>query len=444
MSTPARRRPLAPGLTRILATLATAALAALTNASSATGQTDSTVTREIIVKRERGLSLTEQAELRDRVDAELVQQLQPGGMELVRVRRGGVGVALGELRRDPSVVYAELNRAVALQGAEPLFGRLWGFRNIGQAIGGVKGRTDADADVDAAWKASRGSGEVVAMVDSGINLEHEDLRDVVRRNPGESGAGREANRRDDDRNGYVDDWRGWDFTGDGDGDNRPADYNGHGTHTAGTVAAEDNGRGGVGVGSRTRIVPLRVTDALGRGKLSDLVRAFDYAGRLGTRIVNASVGAGGTSRALRDVMASHSQTLYVTAAGNSGRDVDATPQTPCAEASPNVICVGASTNREQAAGFSNYGDRSVDLFAPGLGVLSSYRGGGYAYLSGTSMAAPHVAGALALMRARAARRDAPSLKAALLRRADRRAAYSGRSVSGGRLNAARAVAATGR
>lgn len=190
MSTPARRRPLAPGLTRILATLATAALAALTNASSATGQTDSTVTREIIVKRERGLSLTEQAELRDRVDAELVQQLQPGGMELVRVRRGGVGVALGELRRDPSVVYAELNRAVALQGAEPLFGRLWGFRNIGQAIGGVKGRTDADADVDAAWKASRGSGEVVAMVDSGINLEHEDLRDVVRRNPGESGAGR--------------------------------------------------------------------------------------------------------------------------------------------------------------------------------------------------------------------------------------------------------------
>lgn len=443
MITPARRRPTAPGLIRMMATVTAATVAALASASPVTAQTDSPLEREIIVKRANGLSVVAQAELRGRSGAELVEHLQPGGMELVRVRVGEVGEALGELRRHPGVIYAEVNRPVAIQGAEPLFGRLWGFRNTGQAIRGVGGRRDADTDVDAAWRASRGSGQAVAMVDSGVNLEHEDLRDVVRRNPGESGRGREVNRRDDDRNGYVDDWRGWDFTGHGDGDNRPADYNGHGTHTAGTVAAEYNGRGVVGVGYQARIVPLRVTDALGRGKLSDLARAFDYAGRLGIGIVNASVAGDGTSRALRDVMASHPDTLYVTSAGNSGRDVDVKPQTPCAETSPNVVCVSASTNREQAAGFSNYGDRSVDLFAPGLEVLSSYRAGGYGYLSGTSMAAPHVAGTLALMRERAARRDARSLKAALLGRTDRRAAYSGRSLSGGRLNAARAVAAMG-
>ncbi|MBA3421925.1 MAG: S8 family serine peptidase [Thermoleophilaceae bacterium] len=443
MITPARRRPVAPALTRILATLTTATAAALAGPSPATAETDSPLEREIIVQRQIGLSTLEQAEFRERAQTELVEQLEPG-VELVRVRVGGVDNALSELRRDPRVVYAELNRPVGLQAAEPLFRRLWGFRNTGQAIRGTEGRRDADADVDAAWKLSRGSGQVVAMVDSGINLEHEDLRDVVRRNPGESGSGREHNRRDDDRNGYVDDWRGWDFTGHGDGDNRPADYNGHGTHTAGTVAAAVNGRGVVGVGRKARIVPIRITGAHGRGKLSDMVRAFDYASRLGIPIVNVSVSGNGTSRPLREAMARHPKTLYVASAGNSGRDVDAKPQTPCAETSPNVICVGASTNREQIARFSNYGDRSVDLFAPGLHVLSTYRGGGYDYLSGTSMAAPHVAGALALMRERAARWSAPSLKTALLRRTDRRAVYSRRSVSGGRLNAARAVAATDR
>ena len=172
-----------------------------------------------------------------------------------------------------------------------------------------------------------------------------------------------------------------------------------------------------------------------------MVRAFDYASRLGIPVVSVSVSGNGTSRAVRETMARHPNTLYVTSAGNSGRDLDAFPQTPCAETSPNVVCVGASTNGEHVAGFSNYGDRSVDLFAPGLHVMSSYRGGGYDYLSGTSMAAPHVAGTLALMRERTPRRDGPSLKALLMRQTDRRPAYSRRSVTGGRLNAARAVAA---
>jgi subtilisin family serine protease len=281
----------------------------------------------------------------------------------------------------------------------------------------------------------------VGVVDTGIELAHNDLAGQIATNPGESGGGREGNGVDDDHDGFVDDYRGWDWV---DNDNTPADAYGHGTHVAGTIAAlTDNGIGIAGVAPQAKVMPLRALDATGSGSDSDVAAAFAYAGRLGLPVVNASLG-GGFSQAIEDAIAAHPSTLYVVAAGNDGADDDApaTAEYPCAYPLPNIVCVGASDNADQPASFSNYGATSVDLFAPGVNVLSTYDASpsSYVLMSGTSMATPHVAGAAALVLAADPGISVAQVKHALLSSVDPRPALAGLSVSGGRLNAAAAVA----
>jgi subtilisin family serine protease len=159
---------------------------------------------------------------------------------------------------------------------------------------------------------------------------------------------------------------------------------------------------------------------------------------MGIPVVNASLGSSGMSNAQRSAIQAHPNTLYVVAAGNDGHDDDVTPTYPCALPLANVVCVGATDNRDVRASFSNVGAASVDLFAPGVGVLSSYKTG-YGYMSGTSMATPHVAGTLALMRQSAPTLNSAQLKQGLLDAAERKPNLAGLSVTGARLNAEAAI-----
>ena len=282
----------------------------------------------------------------------------------------------------------------------------------------------------------------VAVVDTGINAGHDDLASQIAGDAGEQGDGREHNGIDDDHDGYVDDYAGWDFVSS---DNTPQDGNGHGSHVAGTIAAAGNNSAGlIGVAPGARVLPLRVMDDSGSGWMSNIAAGFEYAADRGVPIVNASLG-GSRSSVLEDIIAAHPRTLFVVAAGNDNvndDDPDAA-EYPCAFPEANVVCVGASNQSDARASFSNYGATSVDLFAPGVSILSTWKDTTDAYrlLSGTSMATPHVAGAAALALSANPGANSAQLKWALLSSADAKPALDGKAVTGGRLNADAAVAA---
>lgn len=247
-----------------------------------------------------------------------------------------------------------------------------------------------------AWRDWQGSPSmVVAIIDSGCDLEHPDLRSKLWTNTGEvCGDG-----IDNDQNGYVDDCYGWDWV---DNDNKPypAD-SGHGTAAAGIIAAHtNNGIGVAGLCWDCRIMCLRFIDGV-EGRVSNQVSAIDYAAKMGAKISNNSYGGYGFSKleyeVIRRVRAyGH---LFVASAGNNNYDTDL-PQydhTPSIYNLDNILAVGASTTAGGKASFSNHGKTSVDIYAPGSRIVTTENGGGYASVSGTSFAAPMGAGAAALI-----------------------------------------------
>jgi hypothetical protein len=187
-----------------------------------------------------------------------------------------------------------------------------------------------------------------------------------------------------------------------------------------------------------RLVALRALGPTGTGNASKVAQAFDYAGDAGVKIVNASLASPTNSSLQRDAIAEHPQTLYVIAAGNDGVDTNLTPSYPCNIPLDNVICVAATDFHDALASFSNYGPINVDLAAPGVSIVSDY-GSGYAYLEGTSMAAPHVAATIALMRQAAPSLTAAQLRTALLSSVDVKQWLATKTATSGRLNARAAV-----
>ena len=363
-------------------------------------------------------------------------------------RPSAVARTIADLEDDPEVLYAEADRRRTSTAAMPdddLFGRQWGLENRGGWLAGERGIADADIDARATWRTTTGSARVkVAVIDSGISASHPELAPNLWTNAGEAGPGRRSNGRDDDGNGLRDDVHGWDFVAD---DPRPADDHGHGTHVAGTLAARGgNGRGVAGVAWRAAIMPLRVLDDDALGKVSDGIRAYRYAAAKGARVVNLSLGGDPFSRAERDAIAAAPRTLFVIAAGNDGSDNDDPRKAryPCSYPLANVVCVAASTSRDRLASFSNQGRSSVDLAAPGARIMSTLPGRDYGSWSGTSMATPHVAGAAALILATHPQLSVAQVKAALLGGSERRPAFAGRTVTGGRLNVGRLLDAAAR
>ena len=243
-----------------------------------------------------------------------------------------------------------------------------------------------------AWASGyTGNGVTVAIVDTGVDLDHPDLRTNLFVNPGEI----PGNGIDDDGNGFVDDVSGYDFA---DNDANANDESGHGTHVAGTIAAANNGFGATGIAPNATILPVRVLGANGSGSTLDVAAGIRYAANMGADIINLSLG-GGYSRAIDSAIqyAKSVGALIVAAAGNESSSVPGYPARFSAN-SENVISVGAFNSSDRLARFSNDvgTSRSVQVDAPGVGIFSTSAGGGYATLSGTSMAAPHVAGLAAL------------------------------------------------
>jgi len=267
--------------------------------------------------------------------------------------------------------------------------------------------------VAGAWSVTQGSPEiVVADIDSGMDMEHPDLKGNLWINPGESDG---SPGRDLDGNGYANDVHGYDFYAK---KGSPQDENGHGSHTAGTIAALKNGIGVIGVAPKVRIMPLRFLGPQGQGSTADAIEAIRYATRMGARVISASWGGGGFSSLLAQAVADAQKAgvIFVAAAGNEGKDISYQPAYPANL--DGVIAIAASTGSDQLAYFSNYGPSVVMIAAPGVNILSTYLGKGYKSLSGTSMATPQVSGAIALALSKNKSLTADQIKAALCNTAD--------------------------
>jgi subtilisin family serine protease len=319
--------------------------------------------------------------------------------------------AVQRLTGRPGIAYAEPDYVLSVAATnpnDPNFAQLWGLNNTGQ----TGGTPNADIDAPEAWDITKGSSSiVVGVIDTGVDYNHKDLATNIWTNPGESGVDRKGHNKatngvDDDGNGYVDDVHGWDFINH---DNNPMDDNGHGTHVSGTIGAVgNNGVGVVGVNWNVQIMALKFLSAAGSGSTSDAVLAVNYAtmmhnlyvtsgGTKGANIVltSNSWGGGGYSQALYDAINASGQAnmLFVAAAGNNGANGAILP---AGYDLPNIISVAATDQYDAKASFSNWGLDSVDLGAPGVGILSTTPNNQYATMDGTSMATPHVSGAAAL------------------------------------------------
>ncbi len=328
----------------------------------------------------------------------------------------------------PGVAFAEPDYALGVTAVpnDPSFGSQYAMNNTGQ--GG--GRVDADIDAAEAWNVARGTGnKIVAVIDSGVDYTHPDLAANMWRNPLETA----GNGVDDDGNGFVDDVFGADFANN---DGNPMDDNNHGTHVAGTIGAVgNNGIGVAGVAWTTRIMALKFLGADGSGSTSSAVRAINYAVANGADILNNSWGGGGFSSTLQTAIqnASNAGVIFVAAAGNNATNTDTTANYPSNYNVPNVISVASTDRNDNLSSFSNFGAATVDLGAPGSSILSTVPGG-YATFSGTSMATPHVSGALAVLWDANPTLTAQQVIAKLYSSLDPLASLAGKTVTGGRLN----------
>ncbi|MDP3850440.1 MAG: S8 family serine peptidase [Luteolibacter sp.] len=310
-------------------------------------------------------------------------------------------------------------------------GRMWGLHNPGTLGGHL---LDADIDAPEGWDSQRNaSNVVVAVIDSGIRYDHEDLALNMWQNPGEiAGDG-----VDNDGNGVIDDIHGYDAVTDS---GNPSDEVGHGTHIAGIIGARGaNGTGITGVAWQVQLMAAKFLGPQG-GVTSDAIKAINYARLKGAHIINASWDSGGYSQALRNAIAdcAVANVAFVTAAGNDGTDNDSSPKYPAGYDCSNLISVAATDANDLLTGTSCYGSDSVDIAAPGWQIWSCGSGGtaDYQYRQGTSMAAAHVSGALTLARARYPSDSVEQLLARALDSADPLPALAGKVRSGGRLNLA--------
>ena len=394
------------------------------------------VARQVILKLRAptGALLQQFRQLMDVDDLRALDNVR--GLYLLHSRSGNVAALLSILRAHPAIEYVEPDYIVKSSATpnDASFAQQWSMLNSGMP--------GADIGATSAWNVSTGStANVVGVVDTGIDYTHPDLSANVWSAPTSftvtlswgqitCPAG---------SHGYNAIARSCD----------PKDDNQHGTHVSGTIgAAGNNALGVAGVNWTTRIMGLKFLNASGSGNTSDAIDAIEFAlqaksafgGGANVRVLSNSWGGAGASQALLDEInkANTSDVLFVAAAGNSAQNNDVTPFYPAGFNAANLVAVAATTNTDTLASFSNYGSGSVHLGAPGVNIISTLPGAAYGYMSGTSMATPHVSGAAMLLLAKCTL-STGALKATLLANVDPLASLAGVTVSGGRLNVNKAI-----
>jgi subtilisin family serine protease len=345
---------------------------------------------------------------------------------------------INEMNGDSEVLYAEPNYIVK-KAAEASGYSAEAYYTLNQVLSFNGVMTTAQIDNSQAWSAMKAGAPptVVAVIDTGIDFTHPAFQNTLWTNKGEI----PGNGIDDDANGYVDDYNGWNFAY---GNNNPSDDEGHGTHVSGIV---------LGVGQNifastvplqnTEIMPLKFLDSTGSGSNANAIAAIYYAANMGAKVMNNSWGGGSYSQALVDAIgyAYSRDSVFVAAAGNSSTNNDTTPSYPASYNATNEISVAASDSSDVLASFSNFGGATVPLTAPGVAILSTYPVGQYAQMSGTSMASPMVAGTVALMRNQRPQMNSYQIKQLVISSVDVKSNLAGQVASSGRVNVENAVVA---
>jgi serine protease len=409
-------------------------------------------TGELILRTRGGVASLQSTSVVDDLGAKVLDSFDtPGGLHKsdagdflhLKLPKGvSVEQAMAELADDSRVEFAAPNHIYELpevQGktsANPNdvgFDRLYGLHNEGQ----TGGTPDADIDAPQAWAIQRGldqnhNGPIIAVIDTGVDYNHPDLKANMWRNPGEvAGDG-----IDNDGNGVVDDVYGYnafDNTGD------PMDRQSHGTHVAGTIGAQGNNETGVvGVNQDANIMAVKIFNDEGRTSAAAIIRGIQYADKMGARVANNSWGGGMPNQGIQSAFA-ESPVFHLVASGNDGKNNDVSGSYPANYDLPNIISVAATDHNDELARFSNYGATKVDLAAPGVDIISTVPNGRYSSMSGTSMATPHVAGAAGLIASEFPGISNDQLRARLLLTVDEKPQLEGKVVTDGRLNVARAL-----
>jgi thermitase len=331
------------------------------------------------------------------------------------------------LANDIRVAYSEPNYLYHIVGSsdpaevtpnDEQYSQLWGMKNTGQVdAAGQAGTAGSDIHVAPVWaEGITGNKNVkVAVIDTGVDYTHPDLKDNVDASLGYNFVANTPDAKDD---------------------------HSHGSHCSGTIGGiGNNGVGVAGVNWNVTIIPIKFLDANGSGALDAAVQAIQWATKQNVKIMSNSWGGGPFTQALYDVIADardHGIT-FIAAAGNDGSNNDGTPSYPASYDLPNVISVAATDNRDQLASFSNYGRTKVHVAAPGVKIYSTSKDGGYAVMSGTSMATPHVAGIAALMLSANPSLTYEQIKDTLIRSSDKVRALSRKVASKGRVNVYNAI-----
>lgn len=315
---------------------------------------------------------------------------------------------------------------------DPKLSRLWAFDDS----------DDNGMSVTKTYEAlgfATGEPIVVAVVDTGVDYNHEDLKDVMWINKNEI----PGNGIDDDGNGYIDDIHGintLERDSDGNATGDMMDGHSHGTHVSGTIAAtQNNGKGIAGVASNVRIMGLRSVPSYGDETDVDIAESFLYAARNGARIINCSFGkshneGGNLIKETIDHISKEYNVLVVTSSGNSSKNIDTSLTYPASFDNEGMIVIASSTRYGRFSYFSNYGVKNVDVASPGSTIYSTTPGNRYGNMSGTSMAAPNASGVAAEVLARNPQLTALELKNAMMNNVTKYSSMEGDILTGGVIN----------